>query len=436
MGSEAVVAYCVAIGAVLGFAVYAFTRSYQRRKVQEGDTEEFITARGQVKTWRVAWSFYASLIGAWTMVTPPNFAVIAGVLGVVSYSISSGIPILLIAAFGHHIQAKFPHVLSLGDFVGYRFGKLAQTYIVILCTFNMIIAMLAEFTTIGSLVSDYLGLPAIPVILIVGVLTMLYTTVGGLYISIVTDQIQGIASIILMIFLSSYIAVTFQYTLPPELPPQIGPTAAGYSSLVSMPLSMVGSTILSEAVWQRVWASENRRALNVGASIAALGVIVLVFFTSFCGFLAYWAGLITPETNENLYFFTLLASRSNQDNNVIVNSWAGVLSMVLAVTMNESAVDSYQNGLVASIGGYFLKGKNVQYVRLSVLLFNVPVVALATLNFNVLDLYLLTDLLCSTSSVPVLFGVYEGKYQKQLDFLFRNNHFLYYKGIRTKMAST
>eukprot|EP01025_Chloroclados_australasicus_P066308 TRINITY_DN9106_c0_g1_i9.p2 TRINITY_DN9106_c0_g1~~TRINITY_DN9106_c0_g1_i9.p2 ORF type:complete len:285 (+),score=18.20 TRINITY_DN9106_c0_g1_i9:756-1610(+) len=181
-----------------------------------------------------------------------------------------------------------------------------------------------------------------------------------------------------------------------------------------MPLSMVGSTILSEAVWQRVWASENRRALNVGASIAALGVIVLVFFTSFCGFLAYWAGLITPETNENLYFFTLLASRSNQDNNVIVNSWAGVLSMVLAVTMNESAVDSYQNGLVASIGGYFLKGKNVQYVRLSVLLFNVPVVALATLNFNVLDLYLLTDLLCSTSSVPVLFGVYEGKYQKYI----------------------
>ena len=51
--------------------------------------------------------------------------------------------------------------------------------------------MLAEYSTIGSLFGQYLGSTPVPSIVVVGVLTMIYTTYGGLLISIYTDQIQG-----------------------------------------------------------------------------------------------------------------------------------------------------------------------------------------------------------------------------------------------------
>lgn len=34
-------------------------------------------------------------------------------------------------------QRKVPHVLSLTDFMGWRFGWVAKTYVVLFCLFNM-----------------------------------------------------------------------------------------------------------------------------------------------------------------------------------------------------------------------------------------------------------------------------------------------------------
>eukprot|EP01025_Chloroclados_australasicus_P003530 TRINITY_DN1083_c1_g1_i7.p1 TRINITY_DN1083_c1_g1~~TRINITY_DN1083_c1_g1_i7.p1 ORF type:complete len:530 (-),score=37.94 TRINITY_DN1083_c1_g1_i7:2593-4182(-) len=415
MGYESYVSYVLALCCVTGFAVYAFIRSYQHNR-KGASTEEFITARGQVSMWRVAWSFYAGAAGAWALVSPPQYAVIAGVIGLITYSISSGLPILLIALFGHHVQSKFPHVFSLSDYVGQRFGKVVQAYIVLLSCFNMVIALLAEFTTIGSLVADFVGLPPVPIILTVGLMTMFYTAAGGLYVSIITDQVQGIASIILVVFLIFYISITFRRSIPSDLPPELGATETGYSSLLAMPVALFTATVFSEAVWQRVWASENRRALNLGAAIGSIGIVLLVSFTSLCGFIAYWSGLITSETNENLYFFVLITNDTEAGDQK-VNNWAGILSMVLAVTMNESAVDSLQNGLVAAIGGYFLKNKDINYVRICVVLVNVPVIVLSTFNFNVLELFLLTNMLCSTSALPILLGVVEGRLEKYINEL-------------------
>jgi hypothetical protein len=51
--------------------------------------------------------------------------------------------------------------------------------------------MLAEFSTIGILFGVYLGSKAYAITVVVGLLTLAYTTYGGLFVSIVTDQVQG-----------------------------------------------------------------------------------------------------------------------------------------------------------------------------------------------------------------------------------------------------
>lgn len=50
------------------------------------------------------------------------------------------------------------------------------------------------------------------------------------------------------------------------------------------------------------------RALNLGATLACIAVTLVVFVFGLGGFLANWAGLITEETNPNLYFFQLFAN--------------------------------------------------------------------------------------------------------------------------------
>lgn len=138
-----------------------------------------------------------------------QYASFSGIVGLVVYAIASGLPILIIAGFGGLIKQQ-PHVLSLSDFMGWRFGPIAKTTVFLLCMFNMCIALLAEYTTIGSVFQDFVGSVSWGIIVIIGVLTLCYTAYGGLAVSIATDQAQGIASVILAIIVAIYVAVTYK----------------------------------------------------------------------------------------------------------------------------------------------------------------------------------------------------------------------------------
>jgi len=56
-----------------------------------------------------------------------QYASFAGIVGVVVYAISCGLPILLIGFCGGKITRDMPHVFSLADFVGWRYGPTAKT---------------------------------------------------------------------------------------------------------------------------------------------------------------------------------------------------------------------------------------------------------------------------------------------------------------------
>lgn len=93
--------------------------------------------------------------------------------------------------------------------------------------------------------------------------------VGGLFVSIVTDQVQAVLSLTLIAVLTVYVAVTFRAPLPQPLPNDVnegvdpnsgyvswplGVNWFGYSSIFSMPCSLLASNVFSEAMWQKVCA--------------------------------------------------------------------------------------------------------------------------------------------------------------------------------------
>ena len=71
-----------------------------------------------------------------------------------------------------------------------RYGRVFSIWVAILMLLNMGIAMTAEYTAVGDLFELVIGTDRVPIVVIIGVVSMLYTAYGGLYVSIITDQWQ------------------------------------------------------------------------------------------------------------------------------------------------------------------------------------------------------------------------------------------------------
>lgn len=72
-------------------------------------------------------------------------------------------------------------------------------------------------------------------------------------------QIQAAAAICMLTVLVIFVAVTFEAPLPKPLPSYLAATYTGYASIAVMPISLASSTVFSEAMWQRCWATSTKR---------------------------------------------------------------------------------------------------------------------------------------------------------------------------------
>eukprot|EP00287_Rhodomonas_sp_CCMP768_P019405 CAMPEP_0202829510 /NCGR_PEP_ID=MMETSP1389-20130828/15563_1 /ASSEMBLY_ACC=CAM_ASM_000865 /TAXON_ID=302021 /ORGANISM="Rhodomonas sp., Strain CCMP768" /LENGTH=606 /DNA_ID=CAMNT_0049503071 /DNA_START=36 /DNA_END=1857 /DNA_ORIENTATION=+ len=273
----------------------------------------------------------------------------------------------------------------------------------------MSIFMLAEFTTIGGLFQDFVGSVNSPIIIVVGVLTTAYTAYGGLLVSIVTDQVQATFSLLILLIVTITVAATFRQDLPEnfgELEELLGPNTSGYSAIFVMPLSLLSATVFNEGMWQRVWAAENERALKLGGLIACFWIVVAVFLYGLFGFLAAWGGLIDFETaNPNLYMFQIFRPGPGEGQ-ATVSQWVHVLVLVLAATMNQSAIDSLMNGITATLSSHFLRREPLIYARFCVVLISIPICVVALENLSVLQIFLTGNMLGACCFMPLIIGGY------------------------------
>ncbi|CAI5483272.1 unnamed protein product [Closterium sp. Yama58-4] len=247
------IAYTLAVAVVLAFGLGACAYAAHREKLQGGpdSPDFFLTARRSVKTSMVAWSFFASAMGSWALFGPPSYCLTAGATGTAVYALCAGLPVLLVACVGAAVQRRVPNVVSMAHYVRRRFGLPLAVYISVLAVGNMGVAMAAEYTALGDLFHRLLHAPRLPIVLLVALTAMLYTAAGGLYVSIVTDQWQALASLLVTALLTAHVLLNFPSPLPP-LPPALGWwNPRGVEAVLFMPLSLLATTLFNEAMWQR-----------------------------------------------------------------------------------------------------------------------------------------------------------------------------------------
>ena len=60
-------------------------------------------------------------------------------------------------------------------------------------------ALTVEYTTVGAVFTQIIGTTQIPIIIIIGAVSSIYTAYGGLHISLITDQVQVRSGFITML---------------------------------------------------------------------------------------------------------------------------------------------------------------------------------------------------------------------------------------------
>ena len=151
--------YAVGIPLIVIFAIYAMLMGYldhKKRQSQTQDVKYFIAAQHTQPMGRVAYSLISTSLGAWVVFSPASYSTYAGYVGLISYSVSAGITILIPAFIGPIIQ-KYTDAISLNDFVNRRFGLLSQYFVALLCQYSMAVGMAAEYTAIGDLFEKIVG---------------------------------------------------------------------------------------------------------------------------------------------------------------------------------------------------------------------------------------------------------------------------------------
>jgi len=186
----------------------------------------------------------------------------------------------------------------------------------------------------------------------------------------------------------------------------------GFESMVTLILAILGAALFDMGAWQRVYAAKDDGQLRKGLIFGAILIFWVMFLFGLSGMLAEAQdlGRSPPAlTIKALAFFDLLRSQAG---------WVPTLAYALATCMVASSVDSLQTGILSVVSRAVMDldispAKRMGLGQLFVLSVNIPAIILSSeatkhpeLGFNIINLFLIADLLTLSITVPVFLGLY------------------------------
>jgi solute:Na+ symporter, SSS family len=381
--------------AVLGAALLCFAVLGLRARRADGLLDDYVTARNSQGAQAIGLSFLASSMGAWILFAPPEIGAFVGPLALAGYAIGSSLPFIVLGLYGPAIRRHLPEGRSIGEFAEACYGAGVRRWVSFVSVAYMAIFLAAELTAIGAIAALLSDVPPALVILGVAVVTLVYTTLGGLRASLATDRWQAWLLLALLVLVGG----VAWWWLPPMPAGAVMPSVPAGSALsvaLTLVIAVTAANLFHQGYWQRIWAAENDRALGRGALLGATSSLLVVMAIGGLGMLAAMQAL--PLGEPPIPFFALLAAAP---------AWLGLPALVLAVTLVASSVDTLQNAIASmAVASSGRRGLSVRAARLVTVALMVPVVWVALQGFSVLRLFLIADLLCAAIVVPVLLGLW------------------------------
>jgi solute:Na+ symporter, SSS family len=191
-------------------------------KSVEAAKETYLSARNSQGAVSLTLSYFVSGLGAWVIFAAPEAAVIGGSFALAGYALSTAFPLLLFGLIAPAMRKNVPHGFTQNEYVVSRFGPYVAGVWACVSMFYMFLYLVAELASAGTLASQlslipimektfwegdnvFAPMPLGP-ILGVSLITLVYTAIGGLPVSILTDRVQGagILPLVAIIVIGAY----------------------------------------------------------------------------------------------------------------------------------------------------------------------------------------------------------------------------------------
>nr|CAG8598444.1 8515_t:CDS:2 [Entrophospora candida]CAG8633027.1 9683_t:CDS:2 [Entrophospora candida] len=348
-------AYALFFITALSFLIIGLYAAYKNTK----NKSDFLSSLRTQTAVPLALNWIASSLGSSSLYAYPEVGTLAGILGVFMYAFGSVISLFVFALFGPYIRKKCPEGFTITEFVLKRFSIVNQIYISLMSLAIMLCYMISELSAVGSILLELGSFDPKLSIITIAVVTCLYTTYGGLRVSIFTDFIQG--SVIIILIIISTIGFGTSVKIDQELKDSsdlLKSNSLGWQLLYIMPVAVSFANLFHQGFWQRTFSSKNDKELKLSVLYGSLILFPVLILIGFTGILAVWAGTLTPEIPGYIAFFTLFS---------VLPDWLPLWA-----------------------------------IRLFAAAFNIPA--------DVLRVFLIGDLIATATMPPILLGIFDKFY--------------------------
>lgn len=264
--------------------------------------------------------------------------------------------------------------------------------------------MVGELSSLQLAVESLTGVSALPCMIVEAAVTTIYTSWGGFHTSFITDNIQGMMVFILLIVCT--IAMGAKTHIDRDLIDSSGLLKAsklGWQLIYILPVAIATNDVFLSGFWLRTFASRTDRDLFIGCAIATVIILIFLTVTGVAGLLAVWAGYTTPTADNSANAFYLLL--------VQLPSWVVGFVLVFIVFLSTATFDSFQSSMVSSISNDLFRNRlRLVWVRAIVIITLVPSIVVALKAPNILQIYLISDLISCAVVPSLLLGLWSKMY--------------------------
>lgn len=255
--------------------------------------------------------------------------------------------------------------------------------------------MVAELSALQQVVNSLTGLNGLPAVIVQCFVTTVYTSLGGFKVSFITDNVQGV--MVLGLIIIGVITVGTQVDVQKPLVERSGYLDAsllGWQLIYILPVAILTNDFFISGFWLRTFAARTDKDLWIGVSIATGCVAIILTLLGVSGLLAGWSGALgDPPEQSSIALFLLLGQ---------MPAWVVGIVLVMTVSLSTAAFDSFQSAMVSTGSNDIFRNKlNFWWIRAAVVALIFPVVVVAIKSPSVLQIYLISDLI-SASSIPCL----------------------------------
>ena len=384
--------------------VFTLLGIFYSRKNQ--NLNNYLLAGRSVGVFSLTASLVSSALGAWILFGPASAATWGGIGSVIGYSLGTAFPLFILIYLGKIFRKKYSNCKTLIEVIRKKFGQKLFKLILFLSIFYMLIFLIAEVTAVSILIKYISGTDLWITAFIIILSSLFYTLYGGLRASILTDNIQFVILIILLIvvfnflitqnsseFNLSFIKLNKPYLLSLDYLPNF---TAGLTFFIAV----AATNLFHQGNWQRVYAAKNDEVLKKSLFFSFLIIIPIVFLMGF-------SGLISVSSNNDvipdLAFFSLLIKNHTLGLSIVI--------ILLSISLTISSIDTLINAISSLIivdGNKLLKFKG-NYFKLSkyiIILLSLIAFYIASKGLSILYLFLLADLFCCSAVLTVFTGFY------------------------------